>query len=243
MFQTTNIRERRRNSRNISGSTSRWSAPMYDMRQQISVLVADDHPVVLHGLADMLSGEPDIQVVSLCPNGVVAAQAVKAFRPNVAILDMVMPQLDAVGVLRTIGAETKTNFIVLTASASSDEMQIALDAGAAAILFKDTSADDLIACVRSVAAGERWKSTTSERETMPRSAETATEAVPPRPLSPREFQVAKLVSRGLSNKEVGRLLSLSEGTIKIHLHKIYGKIGVPNRTALAALASSRDAAS
>jgi len=151
-------------------------------------------------------------------------------------------QIDALGVLMAVGAETTTKFIFVTASATNDEMKIALASGAAAIVFKDTTAENLIACIRSVAAGRKWSHLETVETAVTEAFETNINGDLGYPLSRREFEVAKLVSRGLSNKEVGRLLTLSEGTIKIHLHKIYGKSGVPNRTALAALMSNRESA-
>jgi two-component system nitrate/nitrite response regulator NarL len=211
---------------------------MYGAHHQLSIVLADDHPVVLHGLADMLRAEPDITVMSLCPDGLAAATAIRMFGPDIAILYLMMPRLDALGVIKAVGAETRTRFILLTASASDDDISAARAAGVAGIVFKDATAEDLIASVRAVAAGHHWYSPKTIEPRPNQASESSATADLIQPLSRRECEVAKLVARGLSNKEVGRLLNLSEGTVKIHLHKIYGKIGVPNRTALAALNSN-----
>src|SRR5262245_60501979 len=118
---------------------------MYGAHHQLSIVLADDHPVVLHGLADMLRAEPDINVLSLCPDGLAAAAAIQMFGPDIAILDLMMPRLDALGVIKAVGAETRTRFILLTASASDDDILSARAAGVAGVVFKDATAEDLIA--------------------------------------------------------------------------------------------------
>lgn len=204
---------------------------------QISVLVADDHPVVLHGLVSLLAAQSNLLVVASCADGEAAVQAVEKYEPDVAVLDIAMPRLDGLDALAMIAARYATKIIFLSATATDEQILIAIARGAKGIMLKETAIDDLINCVREVAAGGLWLppalvEAALERETGRR---LQTDRIS-QSLTIREREVMKQVSEGLTNKEVANRLGLSEGTVKIHLHNIYEKVGVPNRTALTALA-------
>jgi DNA-binding NarL/FixJ family response regulator len=208
-----------------------------------SVLVADDHPVVLQGLVSLLRSCPDFNVVAECRDGRAAVKAIEQFAPCVAVLDMAMPGLNGLEVLLTIaGFASKTRVVFLTAAATDNQILTALARGANGMLHKDAAADELTRCIREVAQGRQWLSK-SMTELIARVSKR-TPAAANGSLSMREKEVMQLASTGLSNKEIGRSLNLSEGTVKIHLHNIYQKLGVPNRTTLTALAIAhrRDAA-
>jgi DNA-binding NarL/FixJ family response regulator len=199
--------------------------------------VADDHPVVLHGLGSLLAAQSDLLVVASCADGEAAVQAVQRYEPDVAVLDIAMPRLDGLDALAMIVARHATKVILLSATATDEQVLIAIARGAKGIMLKETAVDDLINCVREVAAGGLWLppalvEAALERETGRR---LQTDRIS-QSLTIREREVMKQVSEGLTNKEVASRLGLSEGTVKIHLHNIYEKVGVPNRTALTALA-------
>jgi two-component system nitrate/nitrite response regulator NarL len=202
-----------------------------------SIVVADDHPVVLHGLADLLRSEPDLSIVAACRDGLSAISAIRERRPDLAVLDIAMPGKSGLEVLAAIAAEgAATKVIFLTATATDSQILGAIARGVSGIILKDTAVHDLIACVREVAAGRTWLppeivGSALERETGRRLQRELLES-----LTDREREVMRLVSEGLSNKDVARRLNIAEGTIKIHLHKIYEKLGIANRTALAAVA-------
>jgi two-component system nitrate/nitrite response regulator NarL len=203
-----------------------------------SVIVADDHPVMLHGLVDILRACPALDVVAACPDGIAALEAIRQFSPDVAVLDITMPGANGLQILETITAEgCRTKIVYITGSITDAQVLIAVGHGAKAIVFKDAAPDDLVHCVRMVADGGKWFppdliEAALERESgrqLPREA-------PDRVLTAREREIALLVADGLSNKQVAERLAIAEGTVKIHLHNIYRKAGMQNRTALAAFA-------
>ncbi len=202
------------------------------------VLIADDHPILLHGLQELLRSQNGFEVVAACPNGTAALRAIRDFIPEVAVLDISMPQLNGLDVLAAVAKEgLPTRIVFLTASATDDQIVKAVTRGAWGIMLKESAADDLVDCLRAVASGSRWLP--SELVNAARNREAGRHAEANRveqALTPREREIARLISEGLSNKEIGRRLNVSDGTIKIHLHNIYQKLGVSNRTALAALA-------
>jgi two-component system nitrate/nitrite response regulator NarL len=204
----------------------------------ISIVLADDHPVVLRGLADVLRSNPDMNVVALCSDGATTLEAIRKWSPNVAVLDVLMPEMSGLDVLTRITADgLATKVIILTATASDAQLLRAIAAGAQGIVLKEEALTNLVQCIRTVAEGRPWLpsavvNAALERETGRRSAsQHLTQS-----LTMRERQIALLVADGLANKEVGRRLEVSEGTVKIHLHNIYQKLHVNNRTTLAALA-------
>ena len=206
--------------------------------QQISVVVADDHPVVLRGITEILRAQPDISVVAACSCGRDATAAIQQFVPDVAVLDIVMPDLNGLDVLSSIERQGfKTRVVILTAVATEDRVLAAMTRGAKGLLFKDAAPDDLVDCVREVAKGKLWfpndlVGAAREHETGRRTDSKRSIGA----LTPREQQIALLVSEGLTDNLVAGQLNLAEGTVKSHLHHIYRKLGIPNRTALSVLA-------
>jgi DNA-binding NarL/FixJ family response regulator len=210
----------------------------------ISIVLADDHPVVLHGLADVLRSNADMKVVAVCSDGTTALEAIRKSSPNVAVLDVLMPGLSGIDVLESITADgLPTKVVILTATASDGQLLRAIAGGAQGLVLKEEALTDLVQCIRAVAGGRPWLpsalvNAALERETGRRSATERLTHL----LTTRERQIILLVAEGLSNKAVGRRLDLSEGTVKIHLHNVYQKLQVNNRTSLAALAIAyRDA--
>lgn len=207
-------------------------------RAAISLVVADDHPIVLEGLVKVLEAENGLEVRAKCQSGADALRAIREHRPDVAVLDIAMPEmtgLDAAARLKSEGMAT--HVIFLTANATDAHILAAIEQGARALLLKDAAISDLARCVRSVAEGQRIFPTdlvtaAIERETGRRSVGEFLE----RTLSAREREVMLLVAEGLPNKEVARRLNLSEGTVRIHVHNIYQKTGIGSRAALTALA-------
>jgi two-component system, NarL family, nitrate/nitrite response regulator NarL len=207
-------------------------------KNPISIVVADDHPVVLHGVAGILRIQEDMNILAACSDGASATNAIRQFAPDVAVLDIAMPDVSGLNVLSSViasGLDTKVVF--LTALATDDQILTAIANGAKGIVLKDAAFESLVACVREVAAGRQWfpvdlVETALRRDTQQR-AESRRFV---QRLTEREQEIVLLVAEGLSNKEIARRINLTEGTIKIHLHNIYDKLEVPNRTALTALA-------
>jgi DNA-binding NarL/FixJ family response regulator len=200
----------------------------------IRLVLADDHPIVLGGLKLIFSDEPDFAVVGQAKNGDEALQAVREFQPDILVLDLRMPGMDGLGVLREMkGNELGTRVVVLTA-VHSDEILEAIRLGACGIVLKDTAAQVLVQCIRDVYAGKKWLdqgvATRAVQDLLKR--EEGIYAVTKR-LTSRELQVARMVADGLHTKAVARKLSITEGTAKLHLHHIYEKLDLDGRVALA----------
>ena len=207
-------------------------------KNSISIVVADDHPVVLHGVAGVLRIQADMTILAACTDGASAVNGIQQFAPDVAVLDIAMPSVSGLDVLSSVTASgLDTKVIFLTALATDDQILTAIANGAKGIVLKDAAFESLVACVREVAAGRQWfpvdlVETALRRDTQHR-AESRRFV---QRLTEREQEIVLLVAEGLSNKEIARRINLTEGTIKIHLHNIYDKLEVPNRTALTALA-------
>jgi len=198
----------------------------------VSIVVADDHPAVLHGVVDVLQSNSGITVVAACSDGIAALQAIRRLAPTVAVLDIFMPGLNGLDVVAGVSAERcPTGVVLLSATASQEQLLTAIAGGAKGIVLKDAALPELVQCVRCVAAGGEWWPSNLINTALVREAHYPVEL-----LTNREQQIAQMVAGGLSNKEIGRQLDLSEGTVKVHLHNIYRKLKVNNRTTLAAMA-------
>jgi DNA-binding NarL/FixJ family response regulator len=199
----------------------------------IRVLVADDHPLVLKGICDFVGLQPGIDLVARCIDGNEALAAMRTLKPDVAVLDLAMPNLDGLGVLQAAAAEDlPTRVMFLSAFISTREIMSAMAEGAWGILVKDCTPDALLACVRKVAAGERHLP--YELLARARDEESAGHGIPiEKLLTESEWLVAALAAQGLSNKQISRKLKIAEGTAKIHLHHVFRKLNISRRTALA----------
>jgi two-component system, NarL family, nitrate/nitrite response regulator NarL len=206
----------------------------------LRVILADDHPVFLNGLRALLQTDSMFEVVAICSNGKAALQAILESKPDLAVLDVSMPGCTGVEVLGELGDRgLNTRVILLTASAGDHEIVEAVVRGAYGLMLKDTAADTLLECMRSVSVGRRWLPSdiveaAVEREEGKRAKVSQLENA----LTSREREIVALVAVGQSNKEIARQLGLTDGTVKIHLHNIYRKLEVSNRTSLTALALS-----
>jgi len=201
-----------------------------------SVLVADCHPVVLQGLKSILRAKSGFRVVACCSDGTSCIEAIRSLVPDIAILDVSMPGLTGLEILAIAKAENLPTRLVFFIASVEDRKLTVSAAGAYAVIMKDAAPEILVKSLRQVADGQRLLPLPSSdqvlREQRAASENTLTM------LTDREHQIMRLVSEGLSNKEIGRRLRISEGTIKVHLHHIYQKLEISNRTTLAALAIS-----
>ena len=209
-----------------------------------NVVVGDSYPLVIYGMNSVLSAEADFNVVASCCEGAKCLEAIRDLSPDIALLDMNMPGLSGLEILAAIAAERLSTRVVLTSTSTKDpELIVGVARGAYGVIPRDTAPASLVQCLRQVAAGQRMFpspllvfATGNRQEGFFRSA--IREEAPA--LSLRERQIVRLVSEGLTNKEVARQLKVSDGTVKVHLHNIFQKLAIRNRTALTALAISRD---
>ena len=205
---------------------------------RIRVLLVDDHAVVRQGLRAFLQLQPDIEVVGEAASGPEAVEAAASHRPDVVLMDLVMPGGDGV---TAIAALTRANPLVrvlaLSSFADDDQVFGAMQAGAAGYLLKDVEPDDLAAAIRRVHAGQPALDPEVTARLMRRVAEPP--AAVAEQLTPREFDVLRLVVEGFANKEIAHRLAITEKTVKTHVSSILQKLGVPDRTSAAVLALRR----
>ena len=198
---------------------------------KIRISLADDHPVVLEGLASILSRENGHEVIARDTDGDAALQTIREKAPDVAVLDAVMPGLSGVEVLKTvreIGLPTRV--VLLAGEIGSDDLSESIRLGVDGILLKDEASQVLLDCVNSVASGGRWVSV----HLVERALNIAAKGGTTEPgLTPREGEVADHVAAGLQNKEIAEKLGIADGTVRIHLHNVFKKLGIQNRVELA----------
>jgi DNA-binding NarL/FixJ family response regulator len=193
----------------------------------IRLLVADDHPLVLRGIEGLF--EPsEFEVVGLCADGAEAMARIEQADCDVAVLDIAMPGLSGIEILKRVRRqELPVKIVLLTSTIDDDSLVDVVRERVDGLVLKEAAADVLVACVRAVCRGETW----IDREAMARALRKLA-APPPAKLTEREVEVAQLVAQGLRNKEIAYRASISEGTVKMHLHNIYEKLGVGSRTEL-----------
>ena len=197
------------------------------MNDPIRVVLVDDHAVLRSGLAALLSGAGDIEVVGQAAEGAEAVDVVRRTRPDVVVMDLQMPGVDGVqATSRILTEELGCEVVVLTSYSDSSRIVAALDAGAVGYLLKDADPEDLISGVRAVSRGESPLHPRVARQLLSARAERS-QAVD---LTPREAEVLGLVRQGLANKQIARRLGISERTVKAHLTSVFQRIGVADRT-------------
>ncbi len=217
-----------------TGAESASRAATRADRVAITVLIADDHPVVLQGLAVLFEVQDDIRLVGQASDGAEAVRLTGKLDPDVLLLDLKLPGLDGMGVLSQLRAQgTRTRVLVLTSAAGPSGPALALQAGAAGFLYKDVDPDALVRAIRAVNDGNTVL------------APEAAVLVAARPggdvsgiaaLTAREREVLALLADGRSNREIARSLGVTEKTVKTHVSSVLGTLGVADRTQAALLA-------
>ncbi|WP_203884601.1 response regulator [Planotetraspora kaengkrachanensis] len=201
----------------------------------LRLMIVDDHPVVREGLRGMLEADPGVTVVGEASSGDEAVVRAAELRPDVILMDLRMPNGDGVSATAGIlAARPESRVIVLTTYETDQDIVRAVEAGATGYLLKDTSRGDLLAAIFSAARGETVLSPAVATRLVTRMRAPAAES-----LSPREAEVLSLVAEGLTNAEIGKTLFISEATVKTHLLRAFGKLGVSDRTAAVTAALDR----
>jgi len=201
------------------------------MTDKIRVMIADDHAVVRQGLTTFLELQHDIEIVAQAADGEEAARAAARTKPDVALMDLVMPRVDGIEAIAQIAASSpKTRVIVLTSFADDDRIFAAIRAGAAGYLMKDVSPQDLAKAVRMVYAGEPILHPSIARRLMDEVGRPVDTMPPGEHLTDRELDVIRLIAKGRSNKEIAQDLVLSEKTVKTHVSNILQKLHLADRT-------------
>ncbi len=197
------------------------------------MLIADDHPLVLEALERLFA--PSFSIVATCRSGAAAMPLIEDFVPCISLLDVAMPEFSGIDVLKTVSRKKlHTRVVLLTASITRHLYSDAMKYGCWALLSKDMPPDEIFAAVEAVAASEHWSPARLKPPTAPSGKfENVADEAGGEALTAREFKVAQLASRGLPNKAIAQEMDVSEGTVKIHLNRIFRKTRVRNRTELA----------
>lgn len=198
------------------------------------VVVADDHPLLLEALAALLRGSGGFDVVEATSSGHRALKLVGTLQPDIAVLDVSMPDIGGMDILRAAaGNRWPVKIVFLSATMTGKQIAEAMELGVRGIMLKESATDDLLHCLVRVAGGHTWiPEELVARAEQDNSKDTASLIDA---LTRREREIAELVCQGLSNRAIAGQLGSAEGTVSIHLHNIYRKLSISSRTSLAAL--------
>jgi DNA-binding NarL/FixJ family response regulator len=201
------------------------------MTDSIRILVADDHPVVRDGLVAILSTQPDFSVVGEAGTGAETVERVIALRPDVLLLDLEMPGVDGVGVLKQLRqTDAPTRVVVFTAFDTDERILDAVQAGAQGYLLKGAPREELFNAVRVVHSGGSLLQPIVASKLLRQVSREQVKEASPDALTERELEVLRLMAQGLQNKEIAANLVISERTVKFHVSSILAKLGAGNRT-------------
>ena len=216
-------------------------------KAKVRIAIADDHPIFRDGLCRLLSLEEDFDVVAQVEDGSYVSEVLQQYDPDILLLDLNMPGLSGLAALQRLqAASSRTRVILLTASDNQQEFVQALRLGSCGIVLKQAATELLIASIRRVHAGEIWLDSDTTAAVIRRfvandeaqpSSQMPSPAVPREGersmLSPREGEIVSLVAQGFKNKEMAEKMSITEQTVKNHLHNIFDKLDVSDRLELA----------
>ncbi len=198
-----------------------------------TLLIADDHPIMLKGLVSLLQ-DAGYRILAGCTSGVEVEAALSESSPDILVLDVNMPPPNGFALLRQIKESNVAGRVVLLTSSIEDvDVLRAVRLGVDGIVLKESASRQLLLCLDSVTAGERWLDPELTERALNAALVGQQTARPQLSLTSRELQVVELVSRGMRNKEVARTMQVTEGTVKVYLHAIYEKLGVTSRVELA----------
>ena len=197
--------------------------------KKTSVMIVDDHSVVRMGLTAIINLEKDFMVCGAAENGNEAVKAAASLKPDVIIMDLVMPGMDGVETTKAIlDVSPSSHVLILTTFGSAADISLALKAGATGAVTKNLSNDDLMEAIRSTRDGVRYVSPEIEQSLKEDNIEIS--------LSPRQREVLDSITRGLSNDNIASLLGISKSRVKQHLNELYEKIGAANRAEAVSIA-------
>jgi two-component system NarL family response regulator len=198
----------------------------------LSILIADDHPLMRMGLAHMIEQDSRFALAGEAQDGCEAVDLYMRLRPDIVLMDLHMPKKSGVQAIEAIRAfDGHALIVILTSYGGEEDIYSGLRAGAKAYMLKDASAQQVIDCILTVAEGRKYLP--------PEVAAKLAERMDESELSGREREILALVALGKSNKQVARLASITEGTVKFHVNNILSKLGVASRTEAVAVAARR----
>ena len=205
-----------------------------ELTAPIRVLVVDDHAIVRKGICALLSEIAGIEVVGEAADGREAIGQAERLKPDVILMDLLMPHVDGIEATRQIVSRRPgSRILVLTSFATDDKVFPAIKAGALGYLLKDSSPDDLVSAIHQIQRGESSLHPIIARKVLAELAVPSTQPPTPDPLSARELTVLRLLAHGLSNPEIAQRLSISEATVRSHVSNILNKLHLASRIAAA----------
>jgi two-component system, NarL family, response regulator LiaR len=198
---------------------------------KIRVLVVDDHAIVRKGICALLGTEQGIEVVGEAKEGEEAVCKTARLRPEVVLMDLVMPGMDGLEAIRRILADQpEARILVLTSFAGDDKVFAAIRAGALGYLLKDSGPEELIQAIKQVHSGQSSLHPTIARRLLQELSHTSDRTAKADTLTERELEVLRLVAKGQSNDEIARQLAISEATVRTHVSNILAKLNLDSRT-------------
>jgi NarL family two-component system response regulator LiaR len=200
------------------------------MADLIRVLVVDDHPVVRRGIKSLLADEEGIQVVGEAVDGKEALEKFSQLKPDVVLMDLVMPEMNGVEAIQRItAAYPEARILVMTSFAADDKVFPSIKAGALGYILKDSDPEDLIRMIRQVFRGELSLHPTIARKVIQELKRPPEGPLTPSPLTEREVEILQLLAQGVENKQIAYRLTLREATVRTHVSNILGKLQLANR--------------
>jgi NarL family two-component system response regulator LiaR len=202
-----------------------------NMSSPIRVFVAEDHAIVRKGICALLTLEPGIEVVGEASNGREAVGGIEGSQPDVILMDLVMPEMDGIEAIRQVMARLpQARILVLTSFATDDKVFPAIKAGALGYLLKDSEPGEVVDAIRQVHRGESSLHPRIARKLMAELSRPSEQPPTPDPLTEREVEVLGLVAQGKSNRQIAGELVITEGTVRVHVSSILGKLHLASRT-------------
>jgi DNA-binding NarL/FixJ family response regulator len=206
--------------------------------KQIKVFLLDDHEIVRRGVRELLEAEPDLIVVGEAGTATSALARIPALRPDVAVLDVRLPDGDGVSVCREIRSRMpEVACLMLTSFGDDDALFDAIMAGAAGYVLKQIRGTDLVGAVRTIAAGESMLDPEAASRVMKRMRDQAVRSDPLSGLTEQERRILELIGEGLTNRQIGERMFLAEKTVKNYVSALFAKLGMERRTQAAAYAA------
>jgi NarL family two-component system response regulator LiaR len=201
------------------------------MSNRIRILVTDDHAIIRKGIRAMLEIVPDMEVVGEAADGQTGVAQAAALRPDVILMDLVMPEMDGIEAIRQIKVQQpEARILVLTSFAGDDKVFPAIKAGALGYHLKDSDPEELVQAIRQVHRGEASLHPMIARKLLQELARPLEQPPTPDPLTQRELEVLRLVAQGLDNQEIADRLVISEATVRTHVSNILSKLHLASRT-------------
>jgi len=199
--------------------------------ERIRIVIADDHAVVREGLEAILSAQPDMTLVGVATNGAEAVSLTEGLKPDVILMDLVMPQMDGLAAIRSIMADhPDARILVLTSFADDERVFPAIKAGAMGYLLKDTPREGLLQAIREVAQGQVSLHPTIARRMLREINQPSDRPTTLEQLTERELETLRLIARGLSNQELAAVMGIHENTVAKYVSAVLAKLQVANRT-------------